>query len=160
MTTRTFTPDEVTVNEDGHKRTTIHMKRACNGCGQDVGDVTDAELDCAVDGRPLPDVRGECDNCRPIAEAEQQGCTTWHLTERSYARIDNELDQAGVFTKQYTANNPDARGVMVVGMRIGHKPGHVVAYFGDWIIRRPDGTFTIHKAPTSEGNAQELETSQ
>jgi hypothetical protein len=143
MSARTFTPD--VKHPDGSR--TIHMKRACNGCGQNVGDPTDDEMDRAIAGLPLPDVRSECKNCQPLVEAEADGCKTWHLTERTYDRIDNELDRADVFTKQYTANNPDAYGVKVVGMRIGHKPGHVVAFFGDWIIRHPDGGFTIHKAP-------------
>lgn len=43
----------------------IHVHRCCNGCGLDIGDVTDAEIDAAVWGDPLPDVRDECPVCRP-----------------------------------------------------------------------------------------------
>jgi hypothetical protein len=39
---------------------TIHVKRCCNGCGREIGDVTEAEMDAAVTGMPLPDVRDEC----------------------------------------------------------------------------------------------------
>jgi hypothetical protein len=46
----------------GGKRT-LTTKRACNGCGTDIGDATKDELDAAVNGRELPDVRGECLNC-------------------------------------------------------------------------------------------------
>lgn len=52
-------------NADGS--TSISMKRACNGCGQRLGDVTDTEMACAVNGLPLPDVRRECPACAPTA---------------------------------------------------------------------------------------------
>lgn len=39
--------------------TILTVKRVCP-CGRELGDATDAELDAAVDGRPLPDVRDEC----------------------------------------------------------------------------------------------------
>lgn len=38
----------------------ITIKRACNGCQRLLGDVLDAELEAAISGRPLPDVRDEC----------------------------------------------------------------------------------------------------
>lgn len=38
----------------------IYLKRSCNGCGETVGDVNEAELDAAMSGAPLPDVRLEC----------------------------------------------------------------------------------------------------
>ena len=44
----------------------IHVKRCCNGCGQSLGDVTDAEIAAAIDGRGLPDVRKECPRCSVI----------------------------------------------------------------------------------------------
>lgn len=46
----------------------IRVKRACNGCGIAVGDATDAELEAAIFGEPLPDVRGECITCAPLLE--------------------------------------------------------------------------------------------
>ena len=57
---RTRTPG---VSLDGRRR--IHVKRYCNGCGESLGDVADAEIACAIDGRPLPDVRRECPRCAP-----------------------------------------------------------------------------------------------
>lgn len=54
------------VNDDGS--TTVKVKRACNGCGQLLGDLTDEEVEAAVDGRPLPDVRGECPRCSGTAQ--------------------------------------------------------------------------------------------
>lgn len=39
---------------------TLKLKRACNGCGRVLGDVTDDEVNRAMDGRSLPDVRSEC----------------------------------------------------------------------------------------------------
>lgn len=61
--TRTNTPDRL--NKDGS--TTITSKRACNGCGEYVGDVTVHEVNAAIAGRPMPDVRRECANCAPTA---------------------------------------------------------------------------------------------
>lgn len=144
MGPRTNTPDRVEINDEGRKVTTIRMKRCCNGCGEYVGDVDDRDVD---EHGNLTDVRGECDNCRPVVEAEQAGCTTWQLTPRSYGQIDRQLDKAGVFAKQFTEWIDDR--VTTVGMRIGVKPGHVVARFGDWIIRHPDGGFTVHPAPAA-----------
>lgn len=45
--------------------TPVTVKRACNGCGLLLGDVTDAELDRAAAGLPLAGVRTECPCCRP-----------------------------------------------------------------------------------------------
>lgn len=36
------------------------MKRACNGCGRVLGDVTEREITLAINGEGLPDVRREC----------------------------------------------------------------------------------------------------
>lgn len=48
---------------DGATRATV--QRRCNGCGQAIGDVTDAEMAAAVAGTPLPDVTAECPFCTP-----------------------------------------------------------------------------------------------
>jgi hypothetical protein len=45
----------------------IHLKRACNGCGQLIGDVNDFEIARAMAGLPLEDVRGECPTCSEVA---------------------------------------------------------------------------------------------
>jgi hypothetical protein len=138
---RTFTPERI--NEDGSR--TITMKRCCNGCGEYVGDVENRDVD---EHGNLTDVRAECPNCAPLVELEAAGCTIWQLTPRSYGEIDWRLDKLGVFAKQFT-EWIDGK-VTTVGMRIGEKPGHVVARFGDWIVRHPDGGFTVHKAPAGE----------
>ncbi|MYY79711.1 MULTISPECIES: hypothetical protein [unclassified Streptomyces] len=145
MTTRvrTHTPDEVTVREDGTKSTRIHLKRACNGCGQLLGDVADWDVD---DRGELADVRGECQNCKPVVDLEASGCKTWQLTPRNIAGVDHEIDCYGTFAKQYTETDDDGR-VVTIGLRIGEKPNHVVALYGDWIIRHPDGRFAVHAAP-------------
>lgn len=143
-TPRTHTPDRITANPDGSKTTTVKLKRACNGCGQLLGDADNRDVD---DNGNLTDVRAECEYCQPLVELEAQGCKTWELTPHSYPRIDRELDRDGVFTKQFT-KSIDGR-ITTVGMRIGEKPGHVVAYFGDWIIRHPDGSYTVHKGPAT-----------
>lgn len=135
---RTHTPDRV--NDDGSR--TITMKRCCNGCGEYVGDVDNRDVDKHGN---LTDVRGECGNCRPLVELEAAGCETWQLTPRDFSRIDAEIDRLGVYAKGFT-EYVDGK-LTVVGLRVGEKPGHVVARFGDWIIRHPDGGFTVHKAP-------------
>lgn len=65
---RTNTPDEVTTKTgpDGTTRTSrkIRVKRSCDGCGESLGDITEAELDAAVAGRPLPSVASE-HGCQP-----------------------------------------------------------------------------------------------
>lgn len=58
---RSSTPD--VKNPDGS--TSMTVQRCCNGCGEEIGDVTDWEMSCAVAGRLLPDVRGECPTCTP-----------------------------------------------------------------------------------------------
>ena len=135
---RTNTPDRV--NDDGS--TTIVLKRCCNGCGQHVGDVTDDELN-----GPLGDVRSECAHCRPLVALEAAGCRTWRLTERSFSRVANEVDRMRpwVFAKGYW-QEVDGK-LQVVGLRVGTGETRVVALYGDWLIRHPDGTFAVHKAP-------------
>lgn len=144
MNPRTHTPDRVTINDEGRKVTTITMKRACNGCGQHLGDADNRDVD---DQGNLTDVRAECDHCRPLVELEAAGCKTWELTPRSINRVAHEIDRLRpwVFTKGYW-QTVDGQ-LQVVGLRIGERPDHVVAFWGDWIIRHPDNRFTIHRAP-------------
>jgi hypothetical protein len=61
---RLRTPDRR--NDDGS--TTITVQRCCNGCGDPIGDVTFIEINLAIDGLPLPDVRPECPRCRPTMD--------------------------------------------------------------------------------------------
>jgi Domain of unknown function (DUF4326) len=59
---RPVTPD--VVQPDGSRR--IHVKRSCNGCGDSIGDVTDAEVAAVSEGHELPDARWECPRCSVI----------------------------------------------------------------------------------------------
>ena len=73
---RPWTPAKQVTTDDGRTVTRFIVKRSCNGCGDDIGDVTKAEMDAAVAGRPLPDVRDECPRCTgtaPHAAAVQEG---------------------------------------------------------------------------------------
>lgn len=151
MTARTHTPDRR--NDDGS--TTITMKRACNGCGHSLGDVDDRDVDKHGN---LTDVRAECPNCAPLVEAEAAGCKTWEITPRSISLVDWELDRLDVFAKGYT-EMVDGK-VTTVGLRVGEKPGHVVARFGDWLVRHPDGGFTVHAAPAAAAAGVESGTSR
>lgn len=63
---RTHTPPRVTTKPDGRTTTTHTVQRACNGCHRTIGDVTDEEMDAAMNGLPLPDVRDECPWCAPF----------------------------------------------------------------------------------------------
>lgn len=144
MQPRTHTPDHTTT-EAGQTVTTIRLKRACNGCGSLLGDVDDRDID---QHGQLTDVRAECGHCAPLVELEAAGCKTWHLYRRDLYEIDGELDDLGVFTKGYF-ETVDGE-LKLTGLRIGEKPGHVVARFGDWIIRHPDGQWTVHHAPTNQ----------
>lgn len=65
--TRPSTPSRKNPNGS----TTITMKRCCNGCGNPIGDVTDAEIDASIAGLRLPDVRDECPTCTPPTEPKE-----------------------------------------------------------------------------------------
>lgn len=52
---------------EGGKRITV--QRCCNGCGRPLGDANDAEMDAAIAGASLPDVRSEC-GCAPAETTE------------------------------------------------------------------------------------------
>lgn len=60
---RPWTPPVEVTTEDGQPATRVTVKRSCNGCGDRLGDATEAEFDAAVAGLPLPDVRDECPRC-------------------------------------------------------------------------------------------------
>lgn len=91
------------------------------------------------------------DTPEEITALQAVGCRTWQLTPDSLGFIDDEIDKLGVFAKGYW-QEVDGK-LAVVGLRIGDRPGHVVAYFGDWIIRHPDGGFTVHPAPAEAKGA-------
>ncbi|WP_049569100.1 hypothetical protein [Streptomyces sp. SBT349] len=73
----------------------------------------------------------------------------WVLTPKSYAGIDAATDRDGAFAKAYT-RYVDGK-LATVGLRIGEKPGHVVAMFGDTIHHTADGTYTV--TPAESGGA-------
>ena len=77
-----------------------------------------------------------------ITQLEKAGCRTWQLTPQNISRVDNEIDRYRVFAKGYWASGDDGR-LKCVGLRIGERPDHVIAFYGDWIIRHPAGHFTI-----------------
>lgn len=66
------------------------------------------------------------------------------LTADTYYEIDTWLDKANVFAKAYTESRVGR--VVTTGLRIGEKPGHVVAKFGDTIVRHADGSHTVRPA--------------
>ncbi|MFH9823055.1 hypothetical protein [Streptomyces bobili] len=85
-TTRPSTPDRT--NPDG--TTTIKMKRACNGCGERLGDITDEEMARAINGLPLPDVRQECPTCAPTAPTPR--CLPTKILAGDMLCLDAECD--------------------------------------------------------------------
>ncbi|MFF1604183.1 hypothetical protein ACFVYV_43355 [Streptomyces mirabilis] len=146
---RTHTPDVITVDDDGHQATTFSLKRACNGCGQLLGDLDERDVDQHGN---TTDVRAECGNCRPLVELETAGCRTWRLTRRSIGRIDDEIDKDGIYAKGYW-ETVDSK-LIVTGLRIGTGPDRLVARFGDWIIRHPDGRWTVHTTGAEQGETE------
>lgn len=149
---RTNTPDRKTLNDEGRTVTTMRRKRCCNGCGVQLGDVDNRDVD---DHGNLTDVRGECDHCRPLVEAEAAGCKTWQLYPRDFNHIADEIDRLRpwVYTKPFWQPVGEEQKNTVVGLRIGKGEGRVVARFGDWIVRQPDGRFTVLPAPDADGSA-------
>lgn len=70
---------------------TLTVKRCCNGCGRKLGDVTDDEIDAAIGGGSLPDVRDECWLCRGDIPQLALSLTRpwgWHVL-RSNKQIEN-----------------------------------------------------------------------
>lgn len=63
------------------------------------------------------------------------------LTAKSYGRIDAELDRFNVFAKPFRQWIDDE--IVTVGMRIGERPNHVVAFLGDRVIIRRSGTYAV-----------------
>lgn len=149
MNERTHTPDRVTVDADGRKTTTVTVKQACNGCGQHLGDVTEAEMDRAAVGLPALDVRAECAHCAPLVELEAEGCRTWQLTPRNITAVDDEVDRDGIYAKGYF--EWDGSKTVCVGLRIGTGESRIVARYGDHVIRDRDGRWSVRHAPADTG---------
>ncbi|MFD3516273.1 hypothetical protein [Streptomyces sp. NPDC058657] len=145
MNPRTHTPDCVTLTDDGHESIRFTLKRACNGCGNLLGDLDDRDLD---GNGHTTDVRGECPNCEELVRLERIGCRTWHVTLRSITQVDNDIDKLGVFAKGYR-QEVDGK-LQAVGLRVGDGyADRVVALYGDWLVYHPDGHFSVHKAPAT-----------
>ena len=142
MSARTHTPDVITTDADGRTTTTIKVKRACNGCGQLLGDIAEQDVD---EHGNLTDVRTECARCAPLVELEAQGCRTWRLTPRSITAVDDEVDRDGIYAKGYFES--DGTKTVCVGLRIGTGETRIVARYGDHVIRHPDGRWSVHAAP-------------
>jgi len=146
MNARTNTPDRAEVNAEGRTVTRITMKRCCNGCGNVLGDADNRDVDSNGN---LTDVRAECASCGPIVELEAAGCRTWKLTRRNIGTIDDAVDRYGVYAKGYW-ENVDGK-TTVTGLRIGTGEDRVVAKFDDWIIRHPDGRWSVRAATPTGG---------
>jgi ribosomal protein S27AE len=86
---RPNTPDRI--NDDGSR--TITTKRACNGCGQLLGDITNAEMQAAIAGAPLPDVRRECPACGPTAP--EPACVATVVVAGDQLCLELECDHTG-----------------------------------------------------------------
>ncbi|GGT43531.1 hypothetical protein [Streptomyces purpureus] len=70
---------------------------------------------------------------------------TWQLTPHTLATIDDQIDQDGIYAKGYW-EFVDGKNT-VTGLRIGTGETRVVARFGDWITRHPNGRYTVHEQP-------------
>ncbi|MFE7535267.1 hypothetical protein ACFU67_13455 [Streptomyces rhizosphaericola] len=97
MSARTNTPDRI--NPDGSK--TITTKRACNGCGELLGDITNNEMAAAIAGNPLPDVRRECSQCGPTAP--EPVCVPVKLVVGDMLCLEFECDHDPVTPDSYCA---------------------------------------------------------
>ncbi|MFE7510119.1 hypothetical protein ACFU8I_02660 [Streptomyces sp. NPDC057540] len=86
----------------------------------------------------------DIDHDSPLGDGEILAHT---LTVENLHRFDDWLDDLGIFAKGYWE---EADGKLAVtGLRIGSGEDRVVAKFGDTIIRRADGSFTVRTAVTS-----------
>lgn len=78
-------------------------------------------------------------------KAEAVGGKTWRLTPQNIAWIDDLVDHDGHYAKGYF-EAVDGK-TTCVGLRIGTGETRIVAHYGDYLIRHPNGTWTVHKAP-------------
>lgn len=96
--TRPNTPDRV--NDDGSR--TITSKRACNGCGALLGDVSRLETALAIAGVPLPDVRKECPACGPTAP--EPTCLCAQTVDGDRSCLDGDCDHDIALDADYCVN--------------------------------------------------------
>ena len=60
LSTRPYTLTDWKRDAAGNRHGLVIVKRACNGCGDELGDATQPEVEAAAAGAPLPDSRLEC----------------------------------------------------------------------------------------------------
>jgi hypothetical protein len=145
-TPRPWTDDVRTARPDGSTSTTIVVKRCCNGCQRPLGDVTDDEIDAAVDGLPLPDVRTEC-GCEPQTVPTIE-------TEEHYNRatLDEIIDEA--MTSGATGQSAGhAHSVFASSAAVLEEIGAVKAEIGRL---EGDLTVAVHEATTARARAHAL----
>lgn len=68
---------------------------------------------------------------------------SWVLTPETYRVVDQAVDDDGVFAKHYT-RSVDGE-LTTVGIRIGVRPHHVVAFFGDTVTRTAPGVYAVQQ---------------
>lgn len=68
----------------------------------------------------------------------------WLMSPESITGIDDAVDRDGVYAKGYW--QPVDGKTTVVGLRIGAGRDRIVAHFGDHVIRRPDGAYSVRPA--------------
>ena len=82
MPERTNTPDRIETTEKGHVVRHVTLKRYCDR-DHILGDATDAEIEAAIAGQPMPDVTRECRHCTPAPTSSAP------LAERKAAALAN-----------------------------------------------------------------------
>jgi hypothetical protein len=125
VTSRPSTPDRI--NDDGSR--TITTKRACNGCGNLLGDITEHEMTAAISGRPLPDVRRECPACGPTAPPP--ACTPMKLASGDVLCLELECDHTdggGSYSQPPNSYCDEVREETVCAIHSTFTPGFEDAY--------------------------------
>lgn len=99
---------------------------------------------------------------------EDKGYRDYLLTEENVESIVSILDKRSIFTKPYTESRE--HGLSFVGLRVGQRPDHVVAFWGDTLrvplkgerVRvyrltevRPQPQMTWHTVSPDEARASE-----
>ncbi|MFE9461639.1 hypothetical protein [Streptomyces californicus] len=77
-----------------------------------------------------------------LPELPAAGCRTWKLTPHNIGIIDDAVDKDGIYAKGYWENIDGE--TTVTGLRIGTGETRIVAKFGDWIVRHPNGQWALH----------------
>ncbi|MFB6665881.1 hypothetical protein [Streptomyces parvus] len=77
-----------------------------------------------------------------LHELRAAGCRTWKLARHNIGTIDDAVDKDGIYAKGYW-ENVDGK-TTVTGLRIGTGETRIVAKFGTWIVRHPNGQWAIH----------------